>query len=673
MCLTAAGRWSTRYEVKAQVDLIDVRFIGAFFYYEEGLMKRWILMAGLMLTLIPEGLLAGQNGSDGSGDMVDAGKVVVTATMTEKRVADVPGAVEVITGQELIEMNAQTVADALAEATGLVVTTETGRQKRPSIRGTGNNHTLLLIDGRRLAAGFKDLLGLEQIPLDMIERIEVVRGPASALYGSDAIGGVVNVITKTPSRDLSMGLTAQYGQSIYHEGQEAIGSAYLSDTWGRLGMLLAGGYRDKDGYNRDGVPPDDGDDIEFGSGGGRISFDLNDHHRLLTGLEVVDRNAGGLRNIEQMDRQRDADDRRLNYFLEYAGHPTDLSSLMLRVNHSEHENDYDFDPPTSLIAGAIGDETHAQRRLDQAEGRFSGMFFSRHLVTIGGEYREEGREDDSGLDEDIDNLSAYLQDEIQVVDPLYLVLGVRWDDHSDFGSQWTPRASMTYNILSHLRLKAGYGEGFRAPGFLELYVPTYMKCGKQVFEPNADLTPETSKSYEIGFEGEYRRFSGRVMAFKNSIEDMIEAVYYSSSGTGRSKKDYYQYQNIGDATISGVEAEWTLGLPMGFDLSGNLAYLDAENGDTGEELEGRPDYKGALKLAYHHADMGLKANVRVEYIGERYYADEPEDDVTLVHAYLSKQIMKNVMLFAGIDNIFDTGADSDIEPTFYYGGVSLRY
>ena len=636
-------------------------------------MNKWMLIAGLVLTLIPSGLIAGQNGSDVAGETVDAGKVVVTATMTEKQISDVPGAVEVITRQEMIDMNAQTVADAVAEATSLVVTTETGRQNRPSIRGTGSNQTLLLIDGRRLAAGFKDLLGLEQVPLDMIERIEVVRGPASALYGSDAIGGVVNVITRTPPRNLSMGLTAQYGQSIYHEGQEAVGSAYVGDTWDRLGLLLAGGYRDKDGYDRDGVTPDDGDDIQLGSGGGRLSFELNEHHRLLAGVEAVEKNAIGLRDIQQMDRERDADDSRLNYFLEYAGHPTDISSLMLRVNHSEHENEIDIDPPTSLIPGAIGDENNANRWLDQVEGRFSGMLFGRHLVTIGGEYREEGREDDSGLDDDIDNLSAYFQDDVQIFDPLCLVLGVRWDDHSDFGSQWTPRASLTYRLVDHLRLKAGYGEGFRAPGFLELYVPTYMKRGKQVYEPNADLAPETSKSYEIGIEGEYKRFRGRVMAFKTSIEDMIEAVYYASSGMGQSKKDYYQYQNIGEATMSGVEIEWGLGLPMGFDLSGNLAYLDTENEDTGEELEGRPDYKGSLKLGYHHADAGFRANLRLDYIGERYYADEPEDDVTQLSAYLSKTILDGVVLFAGIDNIFDAGSGSDIEPTFYYGGVSLKY
>jgi outer membrane receptor for ferrienterochelin and colicins len=252
------------------------------------------------------------------------------------------------------------------------------------------------------------------------------------------------------------------------------------------------------------------------------------------------------------------------------------------------------------------------------------------------------------------------------------VVGARWDDHSDFGSQWTPRASVTYSIFDHLRTKGSYGEGFRAPGFMELYVPAYMRRGREVNEPNPDLAPETSQSHEIGIEGEYGKFNGRVMAIRNSIKDMVEAVYYASSGTGQGRKDYYRYQNIGETIMSGVEVEWGLRLPMGFELSGNLAYLGTENKDTGEELEGRPDYKGSLKLGYHHAGAGIRASIRVDYIGERYYAGAPEDDAPLVNACLSKQIVKGVMLFVGVDNIFDAGSESEIAPTFYYAGVSLR-
>ena len=635
-------------------------------------MKLGSATMGLLFTLMVIGTAtAGESQNEGA--TVETEKVVVTATMTEKIIQDAPGAVEVISAQEIMDMNAQTVAEAVAEATSLVVTTETGRQERPSIRGTNNNHTLVLIDGRRLAAGFKDMLGLEQIPVDMIERIEVVRGPASSLYGSDAIGGVVNIITRKPPKAFAIGATGQYGQSTYKEAEQGLGSAHIGHSWGPLGVLLAGGYQEKNGYDRDGAAPDDGDAIKLKSAGGRFSFDVNTAHRLLAGFEAVERSSVGLRDMEQLDRERDAEDRRINYFLGYEGKPTAMTSVMLRGNHSEHESDIDIDPPTAGIAGAIGDESNAERALDQLEGRLSSMLFQRHLVTFGVDYRRETREDDTGMDDDFNVLSFYAQDEYQVFDPLSLVLGLRWDDHSEFGSQWTPRASMIYSLFPNLRVKASYGQGFRAPGFMELYVPTYMRRGKEVYEPNADLDAETSESYEVGIEGEYNIVQGRLTAFRNSIEDMIEAIYDRSTGAGPNRVDYYQYQNIAEATLEGVEFEWRVKLPLGFDLSGNLAYLETEDKSTGEELEGRPDYKGSVKLGYYHPALGLRANVRLNYLGDRYYTAGSEDEVTLFSAYLSKEVAKGVTLFTGADNIFNSGDDNGVEPAFYYAGMSLSY
>jgi outer membrane receptor for ferrienterochelin and colicins len=626
-----------------------------------------LIVLGLMLWRIPAGSGASER------EPVEEEEIVVSATMTEKIARDVPGSVEIITSREIEEMNAETVADAVVEATGLLVTTESGRQKRPSIRGTGNRHTLVLLDGRRLAAGFNDLTGMEQIPVDLIKRIEVVRGPASALYGSDAIGGVINIITRRPPKDLSAGVTAQYGQSTYKEAEQGIGRAFVGQSWDRLGLLLAGGYWKKNDYDRDGITPDDGDETEFASAGGRFSYAINDGHELMAGFEAVEKTSVGLRDMQQMDRERDAEDHRLNYFLEYDGKFTPLSSLMLRANHSEHENDIDFDPPTSMVPGTEGDETDAERELDQMEARFTAMAVDRHLVTIGAEYRDESREDASGLDDDVQNLSFYVQDEYQVWDHLYLALSLRWDDHSDFGSEWTPRVSMTYNIFDHLRMKASYGQGFRAPGIMELYVPAYQKRGKLVYEPNSDLDPETSESYEAGIEGEYKAFQGRITVFQNEIEDLIEAVYYASTGSGKKRKDYYQYQNIAEASTRGVELEWRVKLPAGFDLTGNLAYLDSEDETTGEDLEGRPDYKGTVKLAYRHPASGLRANIRINHIGERYYSAETEDDVTWVSVYFSRDLSDTCRVFAGIDNVFNNGEDEGLEPAYYYAGVSLSY
>ena len=635
-------------------------------------MKKDVIVICLFFALFPLGshvFAATQT----SGGTVKTEEMVVTATMTKKILKEAPGSIEVITEQDLLEMNAETLAEALEASTGLLMTTETGRMMRPSIRGTGNKHTLVLMDGRRITSGFKDLQGLEQIPVDMIKRIEIVRGPASALYGSDAIGGVINIITKRPSKTLTMGATAKYGQSTYGEGDETMGSAYVGNSMGRFGFLLAGGYRDKDKYDRDGVAPDDGDSIEMKSAGGRFSYELNDGHDLLAGFEAVDRNFTGLRDLQNLDRERDTDDHRLNYFLEYNGKITSDVSLMLLANRSWHENDVSVDPPTAEIAGAIGDEANAERTLNQLEGRFTFLTFKGHLLTLGTEYLEEQREDDSGLDDNVETFSVYAQDEYQIFEPLYMALSLRYDDFSDFGSEWTPRVSMTYAILDNLRLKGAWGKGFRAPGFLELFIPTYMRQGKQINEPNDNLDPESSESYEIGLQGEYKNFQAGITWFKTDIEDLIETVYYTSTGSGKKKKDYYRYQNIAEATMRGLEFECRLNLPAGFTLSGNLAYLDTEDKTTGEELEGRPDYKGSVKLAYQYLPLGIRTNIRVTHIGERYYAAGDEGSMTVVDTYLSRDMTDRLQLFAGVDNLFNTGKDNYEEPEFFYCGVRFSY
>ncbi|MFP4227109.1 MAG: TonB-dependent receptor plug domain-containing protein [Desulfobacterales bacterium] len=597
-------------------------------------------------------------------------EVVVTATMTEKEMQKVPGAVEVIDRREIEALNAQTLDEAIEEAAGLIVTNESGRQKRPSIRGTGSKHTLVLIDGRRLSKGYKDFVDMDQIPVDMIDRIEVIRGPSSALYGSDAIGGVVNIITKHPPETLEAGATVQYGQDTYGEAEMPFGRAYLGNSAGPVGFFLSGSYLDREGWDRDAVLPDDGDEKTLGNIGGRFSYDLNNNHGLAAGFAYNDAETEGGRFLQNLDRERTAEEERLNYFVEYNGKPSPLTQIMLRANHSEHENDIRMSPKTQLTA-----EEDAERTLDQAEGRFTRVFFDKHVVTLGTEFRAEEREDRTGRDDDVDNLGFYLQDDYQVLDPLHLVLGMRYDDHSDFGSEWTPRTSLIYSLLDNLRVKASYGTGFRAPTISELFVTSYRKRGKWIYEPNPNLAPEESESYEAGIEGEYKACQGKITAFRNEVENLIEPVRYNSTGKGKKKKAYYRYENIAEATLQGIELAYGIGLPRGFTVSGHLTYLDTEDEETGRELEGQPDYKGLLKLGYQNPGAGIRSNIRLNYIGERYYADETEDAYTLVNAYASKQVARHVDIFAGIDNIFNTREASDnvvyVEPTTFYAGVTV--
>jgi outer membrane receptor for ferrienterochelin and colicins len=292
----------------------------------------------------------------------------------------------------------------------------------------------------------------------------------------------------------------------------------IGNSWGRFGFLLAGGIQEKDYYDRDGVAPNDGDDISLRSLAGRFSFDINDAHGLLAGFEHIYKNDIGLRYMQQLDREWDHVDRRTNYFLQYNGNISPLFKLVLRANHSDQKNHTILDPPTSTV------DEEEKTDLDQLEGRFTGII-GKHLLTFGTEYRNTGLKEGSGIDHGVENLSLYAQDEYQIFDPLYLVFGVRFDDHSEFGSQWTPRTSLVYNMFDNLRLKASYGTGFRAPSISELFITSYRSQGKRIYEPNPDLDPETSKSYEIGLEGVYKCFQGRIIAFKNEIDNLIDAVY----------------------------------------------------------------------------------------------------------------------------------------------------
>lgn len=597
---------------------------------------------------------------------VDLDRMVVTATMTEKELEKAPGSIEVIDEREIIEMNAGTLAEALENAADIMVVTAEGKQKAPRIRGMESIHSLVLIDGRRLPSGFKGIVDLEHIPVETIERIEIVRGPASALYGTDALGGVVNIITKKPAEQLNMGVTGQYGLRTYSDQHDEKISAFIENSWNRFGFFLAGGLQGKDYYDLDGTAPNDGDDITLKTVSGRFSFDISDDHGLLAGFEHIDKNDIGLRYMQRQDREWDHFDKRSNYFARYNGSISPLFKLMLRANHSDQKNRTDIYPPTGTVEG------YEKTDLDQLEGRITGAL-GKHLLTVGTEYRDKDMEEDEGGEYGVENVSFYTQDEYQVSNSLYLVFGVRFDSHSEFGSEWTPRTSLVYSMSDNLRIKASYGTGFRAPSITELFLTSFRSQGKTIYEPNPDLNPETSESYEVGIEGDYKWLTGRITAFRNNVEDLIDAEYFATEGSGKKAISYYRYQNIARARISGLELEWDLETPHGFLLSGNLACLDTEDKETGEELEGRPDLKGSVKLGYSHVPWSINANIRLRYIGERYYASGDEPDYTTVDCYLSKKLSDRVKLYAGVDNVFNTGKEQGKEPTLFYSGFSISY
>jgi outer membrane receptor for ferrienterochelin and colicins len=632
--------------------------------------KRYVLLvAGLAV------LHAGPVRADQAASPQRLDEVVVTATGSAKELLDTPGAVEVITAREIRDLNALTVADALETAVGLSISRESGRVEVPGIRGTRSKHTLVLLDGRRLAFGFNDLVDLRQIPAVMVERIEIVRGPASALYGSDALGGVVNIITRSAPDQWRGMARGQSGVNRDGEAEEYVGGGFVGGPVSdRFRFLVSGELRHKDGWDKSGKLPDDGFAEEPGFLAGRIIFDLTDLQTLSAGLEYMENTYLGDQLYENLARERRGDEERLGYYLQYDAQLRGTDRLLVRMNRSGYEHELNFTP------FAASGERITEQDTTQAEARYTGQVLDSHLITLGAEYRRDALDDTlagTRTDKDVDNVSILVQDEFHLFDPLYAVLGMRWDDHSAFGSQWSPRGSLIYSLTDHLRLKSSVGRGFRAPSLTELYVTSLRKRGKEVFEANPDLKAETSTTWELGIAGERNIYRAGLTGFYTEVDDLIETVFQRIEGTGKSKRDVYLYQNIAEATIKGIEAEAGILLPQGFSLDGNLTWQEVENKTGSGDIGGIPEYKGFLKLGYAVPEWRLRANLRMSYTGNLTYADGDSYSYPLFGAYLSKGLNAHFEIFAGVDNIFDKRIERNdvvqIEPTTFYAGVTVRF
>ncbi|EAT16207.1 TonB-dependent receptor [Desulfuromonas acetoxidans] len=614
-------------------------------------LKRWTQVLGVI------GCMFWPMSAVGQGSATELGPLVVTATLAEKAVDQVPGAVEVLDQQQLVETGAETVSEALLYATGVMLITAEGRNVGTSIRGIGRNHTLVMLDGRRLAGSFKAQMDVAQLPVTMVERIEVVRGPASALYGSDAIGGVINIITRQPTAQTEAGLDVRggFGPSAEHLGQIYVGGG-SENIQANLGVARSV----KDDWDGDSALPDDVDETSLNSVLGRANVNIGPKQQLLFGGEYGHFERDGGRYYQNINRRYDADDRRWGGFAEYHLNQGEPLSAMVRGYASQYKATSSFDPPTS--------KSEERRRLIQGEGRVTYSTSNRFILTSGGEVREDSLKV-GGMDhneEKVLNSALFTQADWRITQQLNLVAGVRFDHHEDFGGHLTPRATLTWHY-DHGRVWIGYGEGFRAPNLNELYVTSILKKGFETYQNNEDLDEETSQSYEAGTSFHWGRFRSQLVVFRTDLDDLIAAQLQSASG----KYKTFTMVNIDEVRAEGVEFESSVALPGDVQLSGQFSYVDTEDRQTHDELADEPRWKSGVTLAWLDPYWGVMTQVRWLYFGTSEDGESNEQDAyQLTHLHVEKDLTASLTLYGGIDNLFDEEHDDfTLSPRGYYLGV----
>jgi len=503
----------------------------------------------------------------------------VTATRVEEPLEQIGASVTVIPEEVLRAQEYRSVEEALRAVPGVEVqrSGSPGKLATVRIRGAGPTQVQVLIDGVRVKSVTTGDFDFSDLSLDDVERIEVVRGPQSTLYGADAIGGVINIITKRGRGAPSGFVDLEAGN--YDTYRERAG---LSGAVGPWSFSLGVSRLDSGGQF-----PNDEHDLT--SVNGRVGYALPNRGE----VALVGRYSDGHRGIPfrtvfpDFSRTREQDDRFGLLSLEWRQPWTAWYDHALRL--SAVRSTLTFRDPASTFERRSDIET-GRREVDWLHHLRLGTL---DTLTAGFEYRTEEGTNKGTFSETTDTWAVFGQNELRLFERLFLTGGVRYDHNSAFGDATTGRAGVSYLIrATDTRLKGSWAEGFRAPTFNELFFPaTFPPC--PAFG-NPDLRPERSESWDAGVEQHLwqRRIRLAATYFRNDFDDLIQATLVDP-------EDFcFQARNVGRARTQGVEAEASVAPLDGLLLAVAYTYTDTEDRATGMPLRRFAPHRWAITAVY---------------------------------------------------------------------------
>ncbi|WP_110954601.1 TonB-dependent receptor plug domain-containing protein [Anaerosinus massiliensis] len=612
-------------------------------------------------------------------------EMVVTATRTEQTIRETPAAAEVITRKDIENMGADRLTAALKLALNLNLSEASMTGNQVSLRGMNTDQTLILIDGRRMAGedagSTTNVYELDRININNVERIEIIRGPVSSLYGSEALGGVINIITrKSEKPQTTIGMsTGNYQQNAsYHVDLGKQGKwawtmdASFTDTKERRRLNEAEKQDESNLY------------------GPRQFYNFSGTYDIAEGknLDVYYERLGEhLQKADYIGKSREYyTNTRDSYGATYRGQST-LGNYELRTYYNELEKNND----TLLTTGSYKDFDRANYKTWAIDGKNTMKVMDNHVLTFGGEYRTTKyrgtRLEDNGKnvstviehgisksisEKEITYKAAYIQDEWKPDDKLLIIPSLRYDTSNKFEDSLSPKLGITYRFTDEFRLKTNYGKGFKAPSISELYMKMtrHPRANKTVIViGNPDLKPEKSTSFDISLEGEKGASFGKLTYFDNDVNDLIDTKS-STTGTVSTAK----YFNIEKARIKGVELEAGRHLSDKFTVKTSYTYLDAKNSITGEVLEDRGKHNYSIQVHYDDVQSsGISSMLWYNWVRDYHYEEKDYNYGTL-NFTLNKKWDEHYSTYVGVDNILGKEInDLTLEGRFWRVGMNYTF
>jgi outer membrane receptor for ferrienterochelin and colicins len=561
------------------------------------------------------------------------------------------------------------------------------------IQGIDSRQVLVLFDGQPIigARGIKrGVLNLDRQSVNTLERIEVVKGASSALYGSDAIGGVINQISRDPSAPIETNFTASGGSQgrADFRGDVGVGGD-------RLSLFLSGERHKQNSFD---LTPTTFDTTGAGfyryDGYAKLKYKLTTNFSLSAWARSYWNAERGRARGEEGDLESFIDEDAQSFNLVGDWQVNERTAAQVRGYFSR------FDEITNsnlLPSGAPIAPGNLFERLGKVDGSVSRILGEHQFIQAGVEWltsRYGGinrLQNDKG--NDMDFASVWAQDRISFANRVTVTVGVRFDNHSIFGSAVSPKAGLNVRITDYWRVRASYGRGFRAPDLGQLFYRFLNPTNLYQVIGNPNLRPEYANSYQIGSEftslNHRARFS--VNVFHNDIEDLIDSVSLGFIATPQQLAQIaaqegidltafrpalgrllFLYKNIAEAVTRGVEFDGDVRLARGFSLGGAYTHLIARDTAAQVPLLNRHKHQGNVRVAWEsNARLGLRANVRGTFFSKWINTlgttttntqtgqvtttpDVIPPGFSLWDFYAAKRIHRGLELFGAVDNFADS-------------------
>ncbi|MEM8209023.1 TonB-dependent receptor domain-containing protein [Morganella morganii] len=626
--------------------------------------------------------------------------IVVTASGFAQEMRDAPASITVITKEQLQNKPAANLIDMVKDVEGVSVI---GGSLKPdiSIRGLSGDYTLIMVDGRRqnsresrpngsggYEAGFIP-------PVEAIERIEVIRGPMSSLYGSDAMGGVINIITKAVADEWhgSMGMGGIIQESKDY-GNSANTDFYVSGPLikDKLGLQVYGGmnYRRED-HLQEGTPRKDDKNItaklaftpiegqKFLAEVGRSTQE----HTSTPGKSIADFSERG--GLKQKNNKSEVHNDRNHWALTWKGDWDEINSevSVYQENTIRKTNTGKWNKVSEDWVMAY-EARQPEVTNTVVDGKVTA-FLPSNILTVGGQYQYAKLKDDSAIKNKqtvtekitADQKALFVEDEFSVTDDLTLTGGLRMDDHEFYGKHWNPRAYAVYKLTDEITIKGGVAKAFRAPTLRELSpgFGTLTQGGAAIMYGNRDLKPETSVTEELGIAYDHESgFSASATLFNTEFKNKLTSYQVAGQTDPLTGLNMFIYDNVGKANIRGVEMASRIPVAEKWNLNLNYTFTDSERKSDDEKLNGKslkgqplemtPRHMANAKLDWQYRpDMNFytQANYTGKQVwaAQRNGAKQPRErsGITTLDLGMTYQVMPNALLNLAVLNIANEKGD----------------